>query len=119
MKLYFEVFKKFSDFFGKAKRDEFCAFAMISTAVIVAFEIAIFSVENLFALKVLNTLLGVYVVATVLPSIALIMRRLHCIGRSRRMVILLLIPIVGAIYLVWLCLQEDKLEGCKSHHPTA
>ncbi len=110
MKLYFEAFRKFSDFSGKSRRDEFCAFAMISTAVIVAFEIVIFSVENLFVHKVLSTLLGVYVVATVLPSIALIMRRLHYIGRSRRMVLLLLIPVVGAIYLVWLCLREDPCE---------
>ena len=91
-KLYF---KRYADFSGRSRRSEFW---WANLAInLVTYAIA-------FVLPVLSS---VWALATLVPSIAMCVRRLHDIGKSGWWYLMILVPIVGPILLiVWFC--EDS-----------
>jgi uncharacterized membrane protein YhaH (DUF805 family) len=51
---------------------------------------------------------GLYAIALIIPGIAVLVRRLHDVGKSGWMILVLLIPIIGAIWmLVLLCTDSQ------------
>ncbi|HUY83298.1 MAG TPA: DUF805 domain-containing protein [Steroidobacteraceae bacterium] len=76
-------FRKYAQFEGRAARPEYWWFVLF-TIVVGA------------ATKILgDALYGVFALATLLPSIAVGVRRLHDTGRSGAWLLLWLIPVVG------------------------
>ena len=49
-----------------------------------------------------------YVLATLVPALAVAVRRLHDIGKSGWMLLIVLIPIVGAIWLLVLLFTDSN-----------
>ena len=93
MKLYFT---RFADFKGRSRRSEYwwatLGVMLISTALSL----------------VLPELASVWSLITLVPSTALVVRRLHDMGKSGWNYLICLIPIVGFILLlVWLCRDSD------------
>lgn len=98
MNWYLECWKKYVDFSGRARRTEYWMFVLFNA--LAAFAIAI--VDNLLGLC--GALGGLYSLAALLPGLAVLVRRLHDTDRSGWMVLIALIPFVGAIILlVFLC----------------
>ena len=93
MKLYFQ---RFADFKGRSRRSEYwwatLGVMLISTALSMAIpELSI-----------------VWSLVSLVPSLALVIRRLHDIGKSGWSYLFILIPFVGyIILLVWLCRDSD------------
>jgi uncharacterized membrane protein YhaH (DUF805 family) len=56
-------------------------------------------------------LVGFWLLATIIPSLALAVRRLHDVNLSGWMLLLGLIPFVGAIVLLVFTLLESKPQG--------
>ncbi|MFI5754885.1 DUF805 domain-containing protein [Streptomyces sp. NPDC051569] len=96
MNWYLGVLKNYAGFSGRARRKEFWMFVLfhiIATLIVVAVD---------FAVGLNSILVGVYVLGVFVPSLALIVRRLHDIGKSGWFYFIILIPLVGQILLlVW------------------
>jgi uncharacterized membrane protein YhaH (DUF805 family) len=86
-------FAKFADFNGRAKRPEFWWFVLFCIVGALALEIASSYVSWAFSL------------ATLVPSLAVGARRLHDVNKSGWLQLLALIPILGWIYLIYVCAQ--------------
>jgi uncharacterized membrane protein YhaH (DUF805 family) len=108
MNWYVEVLKKYAVFNGRARRKEYWYFTLFNA--IAVFGIGI--VDGIFGLFNEATGLGVlgslYLLAVLIPSIAVSVRRLHDTGRSGWFLLLLLIPLVGAIVLLVFTVQDSK-----------
>ena len=75
MKYYLTALKKYAEFNGRARRSEYWYFALITTIISLCLSL---SLENT-GLKVLSL---VYDLFTVVPSIAVAVRRMHDVNKS-------------------------------------
>ncbi len=106
MNWYLKVLKQFADFNGRARRQEYWMFVLFN----MLFVFAAGMLDRLLNLANETTgigpLYGLYVLAVFIPGIAVAIRRLHDIGKSGWMLLVALIPIVGAIWLLVLMVRE-------------
>jgi len=97
---YFEVIKKYAVFGGRAQRSEYWYFLLFNAVVCYS----LFGVDYMTGLVHQGTTLGLlsslYNAALLIPGTAVTVRRLHDVNRSGWALLILLIPIVGAIILI-------------------
>ena len=120
MKWYLSVLKQYAAFNGRARRSEYWYFLL-------------FNVIFLFVAMFLDNILGttfqmgsqpfpygyvyvLYSLAVFLPGLAVLVRRLHDVGKSGWWVFMALLPIVGAIWLLVL-LFTDSVPGENKYGP--
>ena len=102
MEWYFKVLKQYADFSGRARRKEywmFTLFSFIITAIIGA-------IDNTLGTGFFS---GLYALVMFIPHLAVSVRRLHDIGKSGWMLLVLFIPIVGIIWLLILHINEGDI----------
>ena len=58
-------------------------------------------------------LYGLYALAMLIPGLAVGVRRLHDVGKSGWMFLIVLIPLIGAIWLLVLFCTDSQLENNK------
>ena len=108
MQWYTEVLKKYVDFSGRARRKEFWMFVLISTVI----SILLFIVDTIIGTRNTTTGLGllggIYLLAVLLPTLAVAVRRLHDTDRSGWSIFISLIPIAGPIILIVFNAQEGS-----------
>ena len=106
------VFSKYATFSGRARRSEFWfyfLFNMIVTAVLGALARAV---------PALAILAGLYSLAVLIPSLAVIWRRLHDVGRSGAWYFFCLVPLVGWIFvLIWLASDSQPGDNQYGGYP--
>lgn len=100
MNWYIEVLKKYVVFTGRASRQEYWFFAL--------FNFIITLVLSLIDMMLGIGLAGIYSLAVLLPSIAVLIRRLHDTGRSGWWALLMLIPLIGLIVLIVFAVQDSQ-----------
>jgi len=108
--------KHYADFSGRARRREYWGTVLFNGLVHLAFRILLIVGIMLEAKEVTFLLLiclGVYSLAWLLPGMAVSVRRLHDIGKSGWNLLWVLLPIVGAIMLIYWCCQDSQLEENK------
>jgi uncharacterized membrane protein YhaH (DUF805 family) len=86
-------FAKYANFNGRAARPEFWWFAL--------FEVIVLAVAGLLG----TIVYAIAALALLLPGLAVSARRLHDIGKSGWFLLIGLIPLVGGLYLLYLCAQ--------------
>lgn len=107
---FIEVLKKYAVFSGRARRKEYWMF----TLFYLIFEIVFMAVG--YAID-FPALVGVLVVALLLPSLAVTVRRLHDTDRSGWWILIGIVPLVGFIVmLVFLC--SDTQPGANKYGPS-
>ncbi|WP_320176097.1 DUF805 domain-containing protein [Maridesulfovibrio sp.] len=106
MKYYIELLKKFNDFQGNASRREFVHFILFHCGIIAVLLFLGFAIEHPFAHKVINTVSGLFVVGTSLSCVALFVRRMNALGRNPKLLFVALIPVLGWLYLLFICLKK-------------
>ena len=89
-------FQKYATFDGTARRSEYWWFALFSI------------IANLVLGEISTTLGAVFVLATVIPSIAVATRRLHDTDRSGWWQLISLVPLVGIIILIVFLAQDSR-----------
>ena len=116
MKWFLKVLKQYADFSGRARRKEYWMFVLFNI---------IFGVIIMFLGRALGItfkeigygpLYLLYSLALLIPGLAVAVRRLHDISKSGWMVLISLIPIVGAIWLIVL-LATDSVPGENQYGP--
>ncbi len=92
----------YADFNGRARRKEywmFCLFNMIISCLLGVVDSALFSMQ---------VLSSIYALAVLIPGLAVAVRRLHDVGKSGWMLLVALIPLIGAIWLLILFCSDSK-----------
>lgn len=90
-------FSNYVNFSDRACRSEYWYWVLF----IVIAEIVANIIDALIGLGIVSTIFGL---GTILPSLAVAVRRLHDLDRSGWWILLSLIPLVGAIILIiWYC----------------
>jgi uncharacterized membrane protein YhaH (DUF805 family) len=94
MSWYLDVLKQYAVFDGRARRQEYWMFVLINAlvaGVTMGVDIAVGLNGILYAL---------YCLAVIIPSFAVMVRRLHDIGKSGAWFFIAFIPIIGSILLL-------------------
>ena len=108
MNWYLHVLKNYATFSGRARRKEYWMFFLISALISIVLTLldillGTYSVEyeaGLFS--------GLYSLLILIPSIAVVVRRLHDTDRSGWWILISLIPLIGVIVLfVFMCLDSQ------------
>ncbi|MET9319658.1 DUF805 domain-containing protein [Streptomyces sp. NPDC003038] len=94
MHYYTDVLKKYADFSGRARRQEFWMFFLCNLAVTVVLAIIDAALGTGFLI------VGLYGLATFIPNLALAVRRLHDQGKSGWWYFVSLVPFVGFIWIL-------------------
>ena len=108
MNWYLHVLKNYATFSGRARRKEYWMFFLISALISIVLTLldillGTYSVEyeaGLFS--------GLYSLLILIPSIAVVVRRLHDTDRSGWWILISLIPLIGVIVLfLFICLDSQ------------
>ncbi len=106
MEWFLMSFKKYTDFSGRSRRKEYWMFVLFNIIVVlgVAFIGAGIGLQDYIAIP-----LGLYVLAIIIPSLALAVRRLHDQGKSGWYILVRFIPVIGGVwFLVLMCVDGDS-----------
>lgn len=110
MHWYLDVLKKYATFSGRARRQEywmFLLFHIIAVFILTAVDMAIFGMPAL--------LYFVYLLGTLIPSLALSVRRLHDVGKSGWWLLLSFVPFGSLVLLFWAV--SDSKPGDNAYGP--
>ena len=99
---YVEVLQKYAVFDGRAKRSEYWLFTLVQLIIFAVLYALFFAVGQLFLVVYL-----LYALATLLPSLAVTVRRLHDTGRSGWWILIGLVPFFGLIGLIIFMVLES------------
>ncbi|MTI94746.1 MAG: DUF805 domain-containing protein [Firmicutes bacterium] len=102
MSWYIAVLKKYADFNGRARRMEYWMFVLFNV---------IFAIVAAIIDQLLGTYMVIYVLymlAVLIPGLAVFVRRLHDIGKSGWWFFISLVPIIGGIWLLILLLTDSQ-----------
>lgn len=113
MDYFLDVLKnKYAKFDGRARRQEFWMFYLFSLLIyLVTYAIVIIgAVMEISALSFIGmALLLIVSFGLFIPTLAVVVRRLHDINKSGWNYLFVLIPLVGAILvLVWFCTEGNR-----------
>lgn len=108
MKWYIEVMRKYAVFSGRARRLEYWMFVLSNVIIAVVLSIIDGIADSDFEGS-RSTLTTLYVLAILIPSLAVGVRRLHDTGRSGCWMLIGVIPIIGAIVLLMFMVQDSQL----------
>jgi len=108
MNWYLKVLKEYDDFNGRARRKEYWMFILFNIifaviALILDF-ILVIAIEGIGY----GPLYGLYALAMLIPGLAVSIRRLHDVGKSGWMILIYLIPLIGAIWLFVLMVTDSN-----------
>ncbi|MBZ9599145.1 MULTISPECIES: DUF805 domain-containing protein [Streptomyces] len=94
MNHYTDVLKKYATFSGRARRQEYWMFFLFQMAVVIVLAIldAVIGAGSL--------IVGLYALATLVPTLALTVRRLHDLGKSGAWYFIAFVPLIGGIWLL-------------------
>lgn len=102
MNWYLAVLKKYAVFSGRASRTEYWMFTLFTVIVSIVLTV----VDR--AIGTGGVLAGLYSLAVLLPSIGVLIRRLHDTGRTGWWALIALVPIIGGlILLVFMILDSE------------
>jgi len=108
MNWYLKVLKQYADFNGRARRKEYWMFTLFS----IIFYIVAMILDNIVGTAIDGVGYGLfyilYALAILIPSLAVSVRRLHDVGKSGWMILISLIPLIGAIWLLVLMVTDSN-----------
>jgi uncharacterized membrane protein YhaH (DUF805 family) len=107
---YFAVLGKYAEFDGRARRKEYWMFTLISFVVSILIGFGVGFVGGMLGLDqtMITILTFAYSVAVLIPSLAVSVRRLHDTGRSGWWLLIVLVPIIGAVVLLVFSIQDSE-----------
>ena len=108
MNWYLVVLKKYAVFTGRARRKEYWYSFLVHTIISIVLAV-IDGISGSFSAEAgVGLLGGIYILAILIPSISVSVRRLHDTDRSGWWLLIGLIPLIGAIVLFVFMVQDSK-----------
>ncbi len=115
MNIYLKVLRQYADFKGRARRKEYWTFILIH--VLISFVLGlidgVISYLLEFPVPILSSL---YLLGTLVPSLAVLVRRLHDSGKSGWWFFINFIPGIGGIILLVLLFMDSEAKTNKWGH---
>ena len=108
MDWYLEALKKYAVFEGRSRRKEYWFFSLfnaIFSGVFVMADVLFGSSAGMSGPGLLSSL---YTLGVLLPSLAVLVRRLHDTNRSGWWLLISLLPLIGVLVLLVFCLQDSQ-----------
>ena len=106
MEWYLKALKNYAGFDGRSQRSEYWYFWLGNLIISLILTYTIPLLSSLFSLAIL------------IPSIAAGCRRMHDIGKSGWMMLIALIPIVGALVVIyWFCQDSEPGNNMYGSNP--
>jgi len=96
------VRNKYADFKGRARRKEYWMYYLVY--IILAFLVGF--IDGFLGLYPI--LSSIFSLALLIPSIAVAVRRLHDTGKSGWWLLISLVPLLGALYLLYLMIKDSQ-----------
>ena len=96
MSWYLSVLKNYAGFAGRARRQEYWMFALVNLIIYAVLEV----IAGVTKSSAVTILLVIYAVALIMPSLAVLVRRLHDTGKSGAWFWIVLVPFIGGIWLL-------------------
>lgn len=112
---YLEVMKKYAVFSGRARRKEYWMFQLINIIICVVLLVGFVTELRSPMMGPFLLLLCGYVLVTIIPGLAVSVRRLHDVNFSGWWVLLGLVPMGGTVLLVFHVL--DSTPGPNQYGP--
>ena len=114
MNWYIKVIRQFFDFSGRATRKEYWTYTFIN----LFFSAILTALDLVFDIYLLSTLVYLYGMFFFIPTLAVLLRRLHDSGKSGWYFFLLLVPVIGWIWLlILLCLPSEEKPNIWGDNP--
>lgn len=106
MSWYIQALKRFADFKGRSRRKEYWIFALFNVIISIAttlIDYAFGTDSFVYYIGLFSMLYGLFVF---IPFLAVSVRRLHDTGKTGWMLLIAIIPILGALWLLVLFATE-------------
>lgn len=106
MNWYLKVLKEhYADFNGRARRQEYWMFVLFNAIIGWSLQGLALGLES----SIFSGVSMIYSLAVLIPGIAVSVRRLHDVGKSGWFMFIVLIPLIGAIWLlILMCTDSDN-----------
>jgi len=118
MKYYLSVLKNYANFNGRARRSEYWFFVLFNVifsigALLIDYLLGTrFDYDQVYGESYIHIHLGYinifYGLAMFIPGLAVLVRRLHDVGKSGWFAFICLIPLVGPIWILVLLFTDSK-----------
>ncbi len=111
MKWYLKVLKQYADFNGRARRKEYWMYALFTFIVFFAtasLDILLFGGDLESDEPPMLIFTCIYLLGTIIPNLALSVRRLHDSGQSGWMFFVKIIPFIGGIWFFILMVTNGQ-----------
>lgn len=104
MNYYLMPWKKYVTFSGRAQRAEYWTFSLVNFVIL----LIVAGIGEGANSKIATAIAGLIMLAILLPSLAVTVRRLHDTGRKGWWILINLIPYVGAIVMLVFTLFDSQ-----------
>tara|TARA_B100000787_G_scaffold24748_1_gene16541 strand:- start:529 stop:900 length:372 start_codon:yes stop_codon:yes gene_type:complete len=108
MNWYLKALNQYADFNGRARRKEYWMFFLFNMVFAVLASLIDIAAGTANLDSGSGVFQGIYSLAVLIPGLAVGVRRLHDVGKSGWMLLIALIPIIGAIWLLVLMVTDSK-----------
>lgn len=115
----FLPFKRYADFSGRSRRKEYWSFNLMYSIVYSIFVFVIYGLDPDFEnglTMVFSFLFLIFALGSLIPALAVFVRRMHDTGRSGWYYFMSLIPFVGSVIL-FIYTIEDSQRGENQYGP--
>ena len=102
MNWYIDAFKNYATFAGRARRKAYWMFVLFWFIAFIITGI----LDNLLGTN--GILTGLYALGTLVPFLALSVRRLHDLGKSGWWYLIQLVPVIGGIWFLILTVTDSQ-----------
>ena len=107
MQWYLKVLKQFTDFNGRARRKEYWMFFLFN-AIIATVLVLIDQFTGTYDPELGSGWLSrIYSIVVFIPGLAVAVRRLHDVGKTGGMLLVVFIPIIGFFWLLVLFVMDS------------
>lgn len=103
MKWYLKAISQYADFSSRARRSEYWYFILFN----VLFSCVALIIDTLLGTPGIFN--GIYTLFVFIPGLSVLVRRLHDVGKSGWMYLIVLIPIIGYIWLLVLLFTDSEV----------
>ena len=108
MKWFIKCLTQYADFNGRARRKEYWMFVLFNAIISFVIGFIFGLIEGFTGITGISYISYIYSLFILIPSLAVCVRRLHDIGKSGWMLLLILIPIIGSIWLLILYVKDSQ-----------
>jgi uncharacterized membrane protein YhaH (DUF805 family) len=107
------VFENYANFKGRARRSEYWYFALANGLISILLIVVGVAIGSIFGDALTGGIIGyvffgLYTLATILPGLGVVVRRLHDVGKSGWFYLVAFIPFIGGIWILILFCTEGN-----------